>query len=71
MLRSVESLINEVSNMMSVNSRCVIILILAIATITTTVTMQSINVYFITAFISISASLYLAEIYRFIMNKIN
>lgn len=71
MFRFFETFFNELSNIMTANSRRIIVTILAVATISTTVTMESINIYFIAAFIFISFSLYLTEIYKFIMNRVN
>lgn len=69
MLRFIGSFMNGLSDMMSVNSRQIIVVILAISTIATTITIQSINIHFILAFLFISASLYLPEIYRFIVRS--
>lgn len=71
MFRFIESFVSELTHVMSVNSRRIIVGILAIATLSTTITMESINIYFIAAFLSVSISLYLPEIYRFLMNKVN
>lgn len=71
MFRYIESFMSELMHVMSVNSRRIIVGILAIATLSTTITMESINIYFIAAFLSVSISLYLPEIYRFLMNKVN
>lgn len=71
MFRYIESFVSELMHVMSVNSRRIIVGILAIATLSTTITIESINIYFIAAFLSVSISLYLPEIYRFLMNKVN
>ncbi|MEY0231596.1 hypothetical protein [Providencia manganoxydans] len=71
MFRFIESFISELTHVMSINSRRIIVGILALATLSTTITMKSINIYFIAAFLFVSISLYLPEIYKFLMNKVN
>lgn len=71
MFKVIESFFSELSNAMTANSRRIIVTILVVATLFTTVTVEAINIYFIAAFLFISFSLYLPEIYKFIMNKIN
>ncbi|EKT55999.1 hypothetical protein OO7_13559 [Providencia sneebia DSM 19967] len=70
MFKHIELLMNELSEKISANARFVVVLTLAVTTTITTITMKSINIYFITAFVFISISLYSPEIYRFFMNKL-
>lgn len=64
MFRFFETFFNELSNIMTANSRRIIVTILAVATISTTVTMESINIYFI-------AHLYLLVFHYIYLKYIN